>query len=51
MVNYLDLLAIMINSGLDASASDRYPYQKHPEELHDDSKDYIELVNKLQRHT
>ena len=28
-----------------------HPYQKHSEEIHDNIQDYIELVNKLQRHT
>ena len=51
VVQYLDSLATTINPGLDAPVPNLHPCQKRSEDLHDDKQDYIELVNKLQRHT
>ncbi|PKK67779.1 hypothetical protein RhiirC2_663004 [Rhizophagus irregularis] len=41
----------MINPGLDAPVPEHHPCQKRSEEINDDDQDYIDLVNKLQRHT
>jgi hypothetical protein len=51
VVRYLDSLVTTINPGLNAPLSDRHPCQKRSEEINDDMQDYIELINKLQRHT
>jgi hypothetical protein len=51
VVQYLDSLVTMINPGIDAPVPDLHPCQKRSEELHDDLQDYVDLVNKLQRHT
>ncbi|CAB4412465.1 unnamed protein product [Rhizophagus irregularis] len=48
---YLDSLITTINPGLDAPLPDHHPCQKQLENLDDDMQDYIELINKLQRHT
>jgi len=36
VVQYLDLLVITINPGLNASISNRHPCQKRPKEQYDD---------------
>ena len=48
---YLDSLIITINPDLDVPSPDHHPCQKCLEDLNDDIADYIELINKLQRHT
>ena len=50
-MQYLDSLITTMNPCLDAPVPDRHPCQKRSEEIADDLQDYIELVNKLQRHT
>ena len=50
-VQYLDSLITTINPGLNAPLPDRHPCQKSKNEQCDDQQDYIDLVNKLQRHT
>jgi hypothetical protein len=51
VVRFLDSLVNTINPCLDAPVSGVHPCQKRSDELIDDLQDYIELVNKLQRHT
>ena len=51
VVCYMDFLVTTINPGLDAPLSDNHPCQKCLEDLHNNMQDYIELINKLQRHT
>src|SRR6266540_3635262 len=51
VVQYLDSLVTIINPRIDAHVPDRHPCQKNKDEIHGDLQDYIELVNKLQRHT
>src|SRR2546423_11335879 len=51
ILSHFDSLIITINPCPDAPVPDRHPCQKGNEELCDDLQDYIELVNKLQRHT
>src|SRR6266536_498528 len=51
VVQYLDSLITTINPGIDAPVLDQHPCQKNSDKLHDDMQDYVELVNKLQRHT
>src|SRR2546429_3592229 len=52
VVQYLDSLVTTINPGLTASFPERHPCQKRSDELlHYDLQDYVDLVNKLQRHT
>lgn len=43
-IQYIDSMVTTINPGINATTS-------LPDEIEDDSKDYIELINKLQRHT
>jgi hypothetical protein len=51
VISYLDSIVTTINPGLNAAIPKRHPCQKGREEIVDDIKDYIELTNKLQRHT
>ncbi|PKB91697.1 hypothetical protein RhiirA5_447944 [Rhizophagus irregularis] len=51
VVQYLDNLVTTINPGLDMPVPERYPCQKQKSEIRDDQQDYIDLINKLQRHT
>lgn len=51
VVNYLDSLVTTINPRKDAPPPDNHPYQKRSEDLNDDMRDYVELIDKLQRHT
>jgi ATP-dependent DNA helicase PIF1 len=51
VVQYIDSLVTTINPGLDAPVPNRHPCQKRHNEMNDDLLDYVELVNKLQRHT
>src|SRR5688572_14661645 len=51
VVQYLDSLVTTINPGLNAPITDRHPCKKHKDEICDDQQDYVELINKLQRHT
>ncbi len=37
-----------INLGINSFISEKHPYQKEYNELHDDIQDYIDLINKLQ---
>ncbi|EXX53021.1 hypothetical protein RirG_247740 [Rhizophagus irregularis DAOM 197198w] len=51
VIQYLDLIVITINLDMYAPISERHPCQKGVEEINDDLQDYVELINKLQRHT
>ena len=51
VIQYLDSLVTTVNSGLDMPVPERHSCQKKSKELHDDQQDYINLINKLQRHT
>src|SRR3989337_85299 len=51
VVQYLDNLITTINPGLDMPVPERHPCQKSGNELSDDQQDYIDLINRLQRHT
>ena len=51
VVQYLDNLVTTTNPGLDIPVPERHPCQKESDELHDDQQDYVDLINKLQRHT
>jgi hypothetical protein len=51
VVQYLDALVTTINPGLNEPIPEQHPCQKPNNELYDDQQDYINLINKLQRHT
>jgi DNA replication protein DnaC len=51
ITKYIDSLVTTINPGPNTPVPNNHLCQKRLEELHDDEQDYIELVNKLQRHT
>ncbi|CAG8802972.1 2782_t:CDS:2, partial [Cetraspora pellucida] len=51
VIQYLNGLVTTINPGLNAPVPDRHLCQKNHDEIHDDLQDYIDLINKLQRHT
>jgi hypothetical protein len=51
VVHYLDSLVTTIDPGLNAPPLDHHLCQKRSEDLNNDMQDYIELINKLQRHT
>ncbi|PKY29831.1 hypothetical protein RhiirB3_446622 [Rhizophagus irregularis] len=51
VIQYLDLIVTTINPDMYAPISERHPCQKGVEEINDDLQDYVELINKLQRHT
>lgn len=51
IVHYLDSLVTTLNPGLNVQVPEHHPCQKRPEEIDDGLQDYIELINKLQRHT
>ncbi|CAG8693782.1 19014_t:CDS:1 [Cetraspora pellucida] len=51
IIQYLNSLVTTINPELNAAVPDQHPCQKSSEELCDDIHDYVELINKLQRHT
>jgi hypothetical protein len=47
-IHYIDSMVTTINPGINAAIPERHPCQKKSDEIDDDSKDYIELINKLQ---
>lgn len=51
VIRYIDSIVTTINPGINAARPERHPCQKRREEIDDSSQDYIELINKLQRHT
>jgi hypothetical protein len=48
---YIDSIIITINLGINAATLEWHTCQKCSDEIDDASQDYIELINKLQRHT
>src|SRR3990170_4143760 len=50
-IQYIDSIVTTINPNIFASIPERHPCQKSSNEIVDDTQDYIELINKLQRHT
>ena len=51
ILQYLDNIVLMINPGLGMPVPEHYPCKKKSSEIQDDLQDYIELINKVQRHT
>jgi hypothetical protein len=51
VIRYIDSIVTTINPGINAAIPERHPCQKCSDEIDDASQDYIELINKLQRHT
>lgn len=51
VVKYLKNLVTTMNPRPIAPIPDRHPCQKRHDELNDDIQDYVDLINKLQRHT
>jgi len=51
VVKYVDTLVTTINPGLNEPIPKQHPYQKPKNELRDNQLDYINLINKMQRHT
>src|SRR6266498_886590 len=51
MIQYIDSIVTTINPGIFATIPQIHPCQKSSSEIEDDLQDYIELINKLQRHT
>ena len=52
VIKYIDSIVTTINPGINAPIPEKHPCQKGSDELQDNSQqDYIELINKLQRHT
>ncbi|RIB15063.1 hypothetical protein C2G38_2193330 [Gigaspora rosea] len=49
--SYLDLLVTTLNPELNVQVPEHHLYQKCLEEINNELQDYIELINKLQRHT
>ncbi len=47
-IQYIDSMVTTINPGINAAIPERHPCQKRPDEIEDNSKDYIKLINKLQ---
>src|SRR6266498_5049237 len=50
-IQYIDILVTTINPGINVPIPRRHPCQKGSDEIVDNEQDYIELINKLQRHT
>jgi hypothetical protein len=51
-IKYMDSIVTTINPEINAAIPVRHPCQKRSDETKDNSQqDYIELINKLQRHT
>ena len=51
VIKYIDSIVTTINPGINVAIPEKHPCQKINEEIDDSSQDYIELINKLQRHT
>jgi hypothetical protein len=50
-IEYFDDIVSTINPGLGMPIPEHHPCRKKKHEIQDDMQDYIELINKLQRHT
>ena len=48
---YLNNLVTTINLGIDSPVPTQHPCQKRHNEIANNEQDYIDLINKLQRHT
>jgi len=46
-IQYINSMVTTINPGINAAIPERHPCQKRSDKIEDDSKDYIELINKL----
>src|ERR1044072_3004680 len=51
VIKYADSIVTTINPRINAPIPEQHPCQKRRDEIEDDEQDYIELINKLQRHT
>ncbi len=51
VIQYIDSIVITNNPEINASIPEKHPCQKKSNEIIDDTQDYVELINKLQRHT
>jgi len=51
VVQYLDSIVSTINPQINAVIPEKHPCQKVRDEIKDDTQDYVELINKVQRHT
>ena len=51
VINYIDSIVTTINPDMNAAIPEQHPCQKSSDEIDDSTQDYIELINKLQRHT
>ena len=51
IIKYIDSMVTTINPGINATIPTHHPCQKRSDEIENDEQDYIELINKLQRHT
>ncbi|GBC07071.1 hypothetical protein RclHR1_07220013 [Rhizophagus clarus] len=50
-IQYIDSMVTTINPDINAAIPKYHPCKKRSNKIEDDSKDYIELINKLQHHT
>ncbi len=51
VLQYLNNMITTVNPGFNVCIPERHPCQKGSNELSDDQWNYIDLINKLQRHT
>ncbi|PKY35920.1 hypothetical protein RhiirB3_457516, partial [Rhizophagus irregularis] len=51
VIDYIDSIVTTINPAIHAPVPEKHPCQKDSSEIDDGLQDYIELINKLQRHT
>ena len=51
VIRYIDSIVTTINPEINAAIPEQHPCQKCSDEIDDGSQDYVELINKLQRHT
>jgi ATP-dependent DNA helicase PIF1 len=51
VMRYLDSVVTTINPNINAPFPERHPCQKGSDEINYNLQDYVELINKLQRHT
>ncbi|CAB4427787.1 unnamed protein product [Rhizophagus irregularis] len=50
VIDYIDSIVTTINPAIHAPVPEKHPCQKDSSEIDDGLQDYIELINKLQRH-
>ena len=51
VIQYIDSIVTTNNPGINTPIPEIHPCQKSSDQIVDDAQDYIELINKLQRHT